>query len=335
MSGWKSFLHADPTNWLLEESDPSVRYMTLVDILDTPAGSREAIKARKSIMLNGPVSRILDAQETRGYWGAPGSFYTAKYKGTVWQLIILAALSADGKDKRIRESCEFLLENSQDRESGGFSMHRSASKGGGRHSEVIPCLTGNMVHALISLGYPDDPRVQRGIDWIAEYQRFDDGIEDPPQGWPYDKYEICWGTHTCHMGAVKALKALAELPTSRISFKVHRKIHEGIEYLLRHHIHKQSHDLSRVARPGWLKFGYPLMYQTDVLEILGILAKLGCRDNRMQEAVDAVIRQQDSNGRWKLANTFNGKFLVDIETKGKPSKWITLNALRVLKGFYG
>jgi len=101
--------------------------------------------------------------------------------------------------------------------------------------------------------------------------------------------------------------------------------------MLTHHIHRRSHDLTRVSKPGWLRFGFPLMYQTDVLEILAILTKLGCRDKRMREATDLVISKQDDQGRWKLENTYNGRFQVDIEQKRKPSKWITLNALRVLK----
>jgi hypothetical protein len=76
------------------------------------------------------------------------------------------------------------------------------------------------------------------------------------------------------------------------------------------------------------------MYQTDVLEILGILTKLGYRDERMQEAVDLVASKQDKRGRWNLENTFNGRFQTNIEQKRKPSKWITLNALTVLKRFY-
>jgi hypothetical protein len=76
------------------------------------------------------------------------------------------------------------------------------------------------------------------------------------------------------------------------------------------------------------------MWNTDVLEILGILTKLGCKDERMQEAVDLVISKQDSQGRWKLDDTYNRRFLVNIEQKGKPSKWVTLNAVRMLKRFY-
>lgn len=77
------------------------------------------------------------------------------------------------------------------------------------------------------------------------------------------------------------------------------------------------------------------MYQTDALEILGILTKLGYKDKRMQEAVDFVVSKQNTQGRWVLENTFNGRFQVNIEEKGKPSKWVTLNALKVLKRFYG
>ena len=57
------------------------------------------------------------------------------------------------------------------------------------------------------------------------------------------------------------------------------------------------------------------------------LVRLGYRDHRMQEAIDLVL----SNGRWILENTYNGRFQVNIERKGKPSKWITLNALRILE----
>lgn len=133
------------------------------------------------------------------------------------------------------------------------------------------------------------------------------------------------------MGVVKALKALSEIPPDKRTPEVLQTIKEGTEYLLKHHIHKRSHNLTKVSKPGWLRFGFPLMYGTDILEILGILTKLGCRDERMREAVDVVVSKQDSNGTWKLANTFNGRFQVDIEEKGRPSKWITLNALRVLK----
>ena len=332
MNNLKSILKADPIDWLLEDNNPSVKYYTLRDILEKTKDDTELQEARQEIMKAGLVPAIMAKQKKEGYWEIPENFYTAKYKGTVWQLLILAELGADIKDINTKKACEFILNHSQDLESGGFAYSSSAKKGGGRHSEVIPCLTGNMVWSLIRLGYIGDPRVKQGINWITSYQRFDDGIQEALKGWPYDRLKLaCLGKHTCHMGAVKTLKALSEIPESQRSTDVKNTIEKGAEYILKHHIYKRSHDLNLVAKPGWLKFGFPLMYQNDALEILGILTKLCYKDERMQDAIDILISKQDVQGRWKLENTFNDRFQVNIEQKGKPSKWVTLNALRVLK----
>lgn len=334
MSNWKSLTKADPTGWLLKRDNPSVRYFTLTDILGKFENDSEVREAKDEIMEVGAVPKILAKQSKEGYWGSPENFYApGKFKGTVWQLMILAELGADPGEERVRKACEFILNNSQDRESGGFS-YKSDPSGGGRQGRVIPCLTGNMVWSLIRFGYLDDPRVQRGIEWITTYQRFDDGVPEAPKGWPYGR-QTCWGRHSCHMGVVKALKALAEIPADERSEEVTSTIENGVEYMLKHHVHKRSHDLTRVSKPVWMRFGFPLMWNTDVLEVLGILTRLGYRDSRMEEALNLVVSKQDNQGRWKLETTFNGRFQVDIEQRGKPSKWITLNALKTLKGFYG
>ena len=327
-------MKVNPIEWLLEKENPSIRYFTLIDILDRPLNDPEVKAAKLNIMKNGVVPKILAKQNKNGYWDSPDSFYTAKYKGTVWQLIILAELGADGMDKQIKKACEFILENSQDPETGGFSMAVSKKRGIGLASSVIPCLTGNMVWSLIKIGYLNDPRVQKGINWIVNYQRFDDGVNSTPKGWRYERFTACFDKHSCFMGVVKALKALAEIPVEQRSEAVEETINEGTDFMLRHHIFKKSHDLTMDSKSSWKRFGFPLMYQTDVLEILLILRKLGYRDERMQEAIDLVKAKQDCDGRWRLENTFNGKFQVNIEKKGEQSKWITLNALRVLKDSY-
>jgi hypothetical protein len=335
MESWKSSLHADPTEWLLETDNPSVRYFTLHDLLEKPDTNPEVKEAHQDIMRTGVVPAILEKQKNEGYWEDPERFYSAKYKGTVWQLLILAELGADGNDVQVRRACEFILSRSQDLEGGGFAYSSSVKKGGGRHSEVIPCLTGNLVWSLIRLGYLKDARLQRGIDWITTYQRFDDRIAEVPKGGPYDRLKTgCFSTHSCHMGAVKTLKALAEIPGNKRTTVVKKTIQKGAEYFLLHHVFKSSHNLDRIPKPGWLKFGFPLMYQTDALEILWILTKLGYKDQRMQEAIDILVSKQDNQGKWLLENTFNGRYQVNIEQKGKTSKWITLRALLILKQFY-
>jgi hypothetical protein len=332
---WKTWLRGDSTDWLLEESNPAIRYFTLTRILDLPERSKEVRLARQKIMDIGAVPAILARQQTGGNWENPRAFYTGKYRSTVWQLIILAEHAADPKDAKVARACEFILERSQDRSTGGFAYHTAERTGGGRATEVIPCLTGNMVWSLGRLGYEKDKRVRNGIAWLAEYLRFDDGETRPPADWRYKRFEACYGRHTCFMTVVKGLKALADVPESERSAAVKRCIGNGVEFLLKHHVYKSSHDPTKVAKPGWTRFGFPKMWQTDVLEILLILTRLGIRDSRMQEAIDLVISRQDEQGRWLLQDTFNDRFQVRIEVKGKPSKWVTLNALTVLKRLYG
>ena len=318
--------------WLLQEENPSVRYFNLTEILGYPQPHLHVMQSKEAIMERGVIPKIMAKQHNNGYWESPTQFYSAKYKGTVWQLIILAELGADDTNQRIKNACEFVLQNSQDPESGGFSTRGTSA--GGDHDKVIPCLTGNMVFSLIRLGYLNDRRVQKGINWITTYQRFDDGIEKRPTGWPYDRWQNCWGKHTCHMGVVKALKALAEIPANKRSPVVNQTIEKGAEYLLTHHIYKKSHDLTQVSKPKWLQLGFPWMANTDVLEILDILTRLGYKDDRMQEAVNLVKSKQDAEGKWILESTYNGRFQTNIEQKGRQSKWVTLNALKALKKFY-
>lgn len=336
MKDWESLLKMDSISWLLEGNNPSVKYFTLLDLLGKTKDDKEVTRVRKDIVQKGLVPIILSKQKEGGYWEKEDNFYTSKYKGTVWQLLILAELGAHRDlDTRVGKAAEFIMDRSQDRLRFGFSIYPRARWEGGRPSSVISCLTGNMVCSLIRLGYLAEDRVQKAIQWITTYQRFDDGINELPKDWPYNQLgESCWGKHSCHMGVVKALKALTEIPKEQRDKEVKRTIGIAIEYLLQHHIYKQSHNLNKIAKPGWLRLGFPLMYQDDILEILDILTRLECHDERMQDAVDILISKQNEQGRWRLENTFNGSFQVDIEKKGEPSKWITLNALRVLKRYY-
>jgi len=331
----KSLLKNNVVDWLLEPDNPSVRYFALKDLLGYPETDPGVRRASAGIIKSSPAVKILKNQKPGGYWGKPEEFYVgAKYKGTVWNIIYLASLGARKEDGRVKRAAEFILKYSQDRQSGGFAYR--GGRNGGQHGAVIPCLTGNMAWSLIRFGLLGDKKVQNGIKWITEYQRFDDAIEKAPKGWPYEKQEHCWGRHTCFMGAVKALKALAEIPAAKRDAGMKRTIEEGAEYLLKHHVFKRSHNLNRVIKPHWLRFSFPLMWNIDCLEMTGILAKLGFRDKRMDEAVDLIISKRDKDGRWDNENTYLADRLrARPEPRARPSKWVTLKALAVLKEYLG
>jgi len=135
------------------------------------------------------------------------------------------------------------------------------------------------------------------------------------------------------MGVVKALKGLSAIPRERRTNEINDIIKKAAEFLLIHHIYKRSHDLSRTSKPGWLKFSFPLMYQTDALEILDILTELGIvADSRMNDTLNIVLSKQDDMGRWRTENISNtDRLLIPMGQKGEQSKWITLRAIKVLK----
>jgi len=278
------------------------------------------------------IEKILQKQNQDGSWGDPLRFYTDKYKGTTWNLIYLAELNADLKDERIQAACEFILNHSYDPKSGGFSVYYSEQLSGGMPSRVIPCLTGNMVYALIRLGYLNDPRVRKAIDWIVQYQRADDGEYVGTLPDKYKSHKACFGKHSCFMGVVKSLKALAEIPELKRSVEVNKKIQELSEFLLVHHIYKKSHDLSEISKPTWLKLRFPLMYQTDILEILDIFRRLNIKDERLNEAIE-VVRLKEKDHTWMMESTYQGKLLVSPGPSGKPSIHLTKKAKEVLS-FY-
>ena len=157
MNDWKTQLKAGPLPWLLEpdEANPGVSYFALRDLLDRPGDDPEVIDAQAELMDTGPVPAILEAQHPEGYWVKPGPGYAPKYRGTLWSVLFLAQLGADGRDERVRRAIEYVFVHAQAKNN-GFACN-------GRPSSTIHCLWGNMVRAILDLGYGDDERLERAM----------------------------------------------------------------------------------------------------------------------------------------------------------------------------
>jgi hypothetical protein len=324
----------DTIGWLLGRDNPSVRYLTLTEILHRPKQEADVREAKAGIMMAGIIPKILAKQHPEGFWIDRQNYYLkTKYKGTVWQVIQLAELCADAKEQRIRSACEFLLTHSQNTETGGFA-YRSSPEGDGDKDSILPCLTGNLAWSMIRFGFVEDPRIQKAINWIVRFQRFDDGDDKAPKGGPY-RSEKCWGRHTCMLGVVKSLKALSEIPRAKQTAAVRTTIQKATDFILKHHLFMRSHNLNVIANPDWICLGFPLFWMTDIVELIWLLQKNGIRDARMERAVELAFSKQDPDGRWPLEKTFNGRMLVNIENKDNPSKWITWRTWQALQAYEG
>jgi hypothetical protein len=329
MPDWRSVLNDDPTPWLLEPDpdNPGVRYFALRDLLDQPEQAPEVQAARAAIMTTGPVPAILDAQYPDGYWVKPGGGYSPKYRSTVWQILFLAELGADPSDGRVRRGCEYLLDHSV-ASNGAFSARQKPVP-----SACVHCLNGNMVHALLRLGYAADPRVQTALDWQAraitgeeQFRYLKSGTSGPGFACSVNLGQPCaWGAN-------KAMRALLAVPPEQRTPVVEHAVRVGAKFLLSRDPAVADYPYTERVSSTWFKFGFPLSYWSDVLETVAVLVELGYGgDPRLAGALQLVLSKQDGQGRWKMENALNGKMWVDVEQKGQPSKWVTLRALRVLK----
>jgi hypothetical protein len=327
---WKDDLNADPLPWLLapDPANPSVRYFALRDLLGLAEDAPEVQAARSAVMAMGPVPAILDGQESEGFWAKPGSGYLPKYRGTVWQIIFLAALGADPSDARVQRGCDYLLEHGI-AANGAFSAANPPVP-----SMVIPCLNGNLLHALLQFGYGDDERVRRALAWQAqavtgeEMSYLRSGTSGPCFACSANQRQPCaWG-------AVKVMRALIAVPPDQRTPLLKRAIEEGAEFLLSRDPAQADypHPHSERVSSTWFKLGFPLSYWSDVLELTAVLVALGYgRDPRLANALNFVLEKQDDQGRWQMENSLHGKMWIDIEERKQPSKWVTLRALRMLK----
>ncbi len=319
---------SDPVlDWLLEKENPSTRYFALVHLLNRSEKDGDVRAARRAIMTSEPVGKILAAQRPEGYWVKPGNGYSPKYQATGWQILFLAELGADRSDARVRQGCEYLIGHAQTVR-GGFSALQNAVPSG-----EVYCLNGNLVWALMALGYGKDERVHRALDWLAGAITGDSFGRYLASGTSGPNFSCSANLkQPCAWGAVKALRALASVPSAWQSERVRKATRMTAEFLLSRDLAKADYPFTDRVSGEWFKFGFPLSYTSDVLEAFSALADAGYgNDRRLKHARELVLSQREEDGRWKLRHSLNGKMWVDFEVKGKPSKWVTLRAMRALK----
>lgn len=333
---------AETLDWLLEEDDaqPGVRYFALVDLLKRPAQDAEAVAARRAVMERGPVPAVLAAQDKDGYWCTPGSGYLPKYRSTVWSVIYLAQLGADPADARVRAGAEHLLAHLQAR-SGAFSLD-------GRPSTTIHCLAGNAGRALLDLGMGDDERLMRGLEVMARYVT-GEGIapaEEKGETLRWYASAMCGpglrcsanDRLPCGWGAVKVLRALARVPAERRTPPMERALQATVDFLFSVDPATAGYPSGFTGKPSssWFRFGFPVFYVTDVLQVAEALGEAGWgRDPRLAALRELILAKRDATGRWKMEYTYEGKTWADVEAKGRPGKWVTLRAERALAAMQG
>ncbi|MDP2181832.1 MAG: hypothetical protein Q8K99_04595 [Actinomycetota bacterium] len=330
--------------WLLEPDTPAVAVLTRRTLLgEADSADTTALWAKRNAYP--PVAHILEAQLEDGSWDIPGRDYQ-KYGGSLWQLVFLGELWANGADARVKCAADYAF--SRQKTDGSWSANPKASY-------HMPCLTANVGRGLARMGWPCDERVIAALKSIADgYGRL--GFLGCSDMQPYSLNGYChmlapkvllflgevprdaWpsGAEELRDACVEALRdkeVLRSLPDEYKHFKEEviplpkAQVGEARERFLAEHTPLHYGD-----KPGWTRFGFPLSYNSDALEALASLVAVDetpCPEHA--HAIDVVRTASDEQWRWKMRTSFNGKMLADIEAKGAPSKWLTLRALQVLE----
>jgi hypothetical protein len=270
-----------------------------------------------------------------GYWVEPGPGYHPKYRSTVWSVILLAQLGASVKvDARIAQACKYLLDYALT-EGGQFTAS-------GAPSGTVDCLQGNLSWALLELGY-EDPRLETAFDWMARSVT-GEGIAPANDRQAAVRYYAgkCGPTFACGSnnklpcawGGAKVMLAFARIPEVCRNPSVARAIQHGVDFLFSVDPATARYPSGWSDKPSgnWWKFGFPVFYVTDLLQIVEALVGLGYgNDPRLADTLALVRAKQDRQGRWSLDYDYTGKTWVNFGAKKQPNKWVTLRTLRVLK----
>jgi hypothetical protein len=332
---WQNQIKGYPVDWLLESENPGVRYLALRDLLEKPEVDQDFISARHVAHTHGPIADILEGMQPEGYWAEPGPGYTPKYRSTVWSVILLAQLGAlVNEDERIGRACAYLLDQNLT-PSGQFSIN-------GTPSGTVDCLQGNLCWALLEMGY-DDPRLDTAFGWMARTvtgegmaPKTDKDAERRYYAYKCGSMFACGGNYglPCAWGGTKTMMAFGRFPESRRTPLINDAIQQGVDFLLSTDPVKADWPSGGADKPStnWWKFGFPVFYVTDILQVVEALVSVGkANDPRLVNALDLIRQKQDDQGRWKLEYDYTGKTWVDFGEKKQPNKWVTLRALRVLK----
>jgi hypothetical protein len=311
-------------DWLLD-SDPSIRWQVMRDLTAAPAEAVAAERAR--VATEGAGARLLALQAADGRWG--GAAWNRGWNSTMHALMLLRDLGLDPASDQARRAV-------------GLVHHGVTWTGCGPREcdgnpffagEVEPCINGQV--GAVGAYFGQD--VRRIVDRLLAEQLADGGWNcEAANG----STRSSFNTTICVLDALLEhelrVGSSPEVTEARL---------RGQEYLLERRLFRRLStgevvDYDKKDGPGggrghpaWTRFAFPTWWHYDVLRGLEYLRRAGVApDERVAEAIELVASKRDGDGRWPLEVRYPGVMPVETdEGEGRPSRWNTLRARRVLR----
>jgi len=309
--------------WLLD-SDPSIRWQVMRDLTGAPAEEVAAERAR--VATEGAGARLLALQGADGRWG--GAAWNRGWNSTMHVLMLLRDLGLDPASAQARRAVRLVRDGVTWKGCGPRECDGNPFFAG----EVEPCINGQV--GAVGAYFGQD--VRGIVDRLLAEQL-------PDGGWNCEAAN--GSTRSSFNTTICVLEALLEHELrAGNSPEVTEARLRGQEYLLERRLFRRRStgaviDYDKKDGPGggrghpaWTRFAFPTWWHYDVLRGLEYLRRAGvARDERVAEAIELVVSKRDGDGRWPLEVRYPGETPVETDDgEGRPSRWNTLRALRVL-----
>ena len=299
-------------DWLLE-GDVAIQYQVWRDLLGV---DKKNLQDR--IVNEGWGQKFLSQRHPDGHWG--DRFYQPKWISTHYTLLDLRNLELPPTNETVQDTIELVIQNNLAQD-GGIQLGPSTSQ----HSDL--CVNGMFLNYASYFKAPEK-KLHSVIDSILR--------EIMPDGGFNCRTTRSGAKHSSLHTTISVLEGLTEFQKAGYSYRkdeILRTRKSSVEFILMHQLF-MSDKTGQIINKDFLKLTYPCRWKYDLLRALDFFQYAGIDwDHRMGAAIDVLKSKRNNEGHWNMQAAHAGQVHFSMEQAGRPGRWNTLRALRVLKHF--
>jgi hypothetical protein len=298
--------------WLLE-GDVSLQYQVYRDLSGV---ERKDLQDR--ITTDGWGKQFLSKRKSTGHWGM--RFYQPKWISSHYTLLDLRNLNLNPDNQIAKETIEMTLRTSI-AEDGGIQLGPSTLV----HSDV--CVNAMFLN-YASYFRTDETKLCSIVDSIL--------AEKMPDGGFNCRTTRSGARHSSLHTTISVLEGITEFQNAGYAYRnndLQKARKSSEEFILLHQLFL-SDRTGEIIRKEFLNIPYPCRWKYNILRALDYFQYSGKKwDSRMKPAVNEILKKRKKDGRWNVEAAHPGQVHFVMEKAGKPSRWNTLRALRVLRHY--
>lgn len=203
----------------------------------------------------------------------------------------------------------------------------------GKNDDILSCYNSMITSVLIRMNYAGKDSIDKGIEWICNYQNLERGANNKWTGARILKYGGCMKTTPCYIGVVKAMIALSDYkksPGYKTNAVVEKKLETGLGYILSHHIYLRQSNAQPITK-DINKLTYPFSYKTNMIEILRLLKDNNLdSDSRCDSAKEYIQSRKQKDGFWKINSSYSPKCWIQFDKPKEPGLWISHEIKKII-----